>query len=136
MLDALDLPASRTRAALLILASIFFVAAGANHFRDPDFYIAIMPPYLPAHGFLVALSGVFEIAGGVGLLIPRIRRMAGWMLVLLLVAVLPANIHMAVNPEAYESIPRVALWARLPFQAVFIAWVLWASREADSARGV
>lgn len=129
VLEALDLPSGKARAGLLVAAAVLFVAAGANHFRDPDFYLAMMPPWLPAHGFLVALSGVLEIAGGVGLLIPAVRRRAGWLLALLLVGVFPANVHMAMNPEAFEGIPSAALWARLPFQIVFIVWVLWVSGE-------
>jgi uncharacterized membrane protein len=104
------------------LLALLFVAAGVNHFVNPDFYTKIMPPYLPRHYELVLLSGVFEVLGGVGLLIPRFRRAAAWGLIGLLVAVFPANVHMALHPELHPNIPPALLWARLPLQAVFVAW--------------
>ena len=82
---------------LKYLLALFFVLAGLNHFRNPDFYVKTMPPYLPWHLFRVYLSGFFEIALGVLLLIPRQQRLAAWGLISLLVAVFPANIHMAGN---------------------------------------
>jgi uncharacterized membrane protein len=105
-----------------LLAAIF-VLAGANHFWKPDFYVAIMPPYLPWHLELVWISGVFEILGGIGVLLPHpLRRAAGWGLVALLVAVFPANVHFALTQD---SMPGFLLaWIRLPFQVVFIGWVL------------
>lgn len=112
----------------LIALSIVFVLAGANHFVNPGFYMQMMPPYLPAHRELVFLSGVLEIAGGIAVLFPKVRSVAGWGLILLLVAIFPANIHMALNPELFPSISPVALYARLPFQMLFIAWAYWATR--------
>jgi len=109
------------------LAALFFVAAGLGHFIIPSFYLAMMPPWLPAPLLMVQLSGVAEIAGGVGLLIPRVRRLAGIGLVLLLIAVFPANIQMLQNARAAGT-PELALWIRLPFQLLFIAWVLVVSR--------
>lgn len=128
------LPRSRPRRISLIALAVFFVFAGVAHFTDPDFYVAIMPPYLPAHLELVYLSGVFEILGGLGVLLPATRRWAGWGLVLLLFAVYPANIHMALNPEQFESasLPRWALYARLPLQLVFVFWVYWSTRGDDA----
>ena len=115
------------------LAGPFFVAAGAMHFIRPRFYKAIMPPYVPAPDAMVYASGVAEIAGGVGLMTVRGRRPAGWWLIATLAAVFPANLHMALNPADYPKIPggSRALWARLPFQAVFVAWVLSAMRSGD-----
>jgi uncharacterized membrane protein len=108
-----------------------FVLAGALHFLRPRWYRAIMPDYLPAHRELVAASGVAEIAGGAALLAPSplVRRIGAWWLVATLVAVFPANLHMALHPDRYKNIPRAALWARLPFQGVFVAWVLAAGRR-------
>jgi uncharacterized membrane protein len=106
-----------------------FIAAGANHFRNPRFYRAIMPDYLPAHDELVAASGVAEIAGGLALLHPRTRRLGAWWLIATLIAVFPANLHMALHPERYKQIPPAGLYARLPFQLVFIAWVRAAGRS-------
>jgi uncharacterized membrane protein len=114
----------RVRAALRWLLAIVMVAAGANHFIVPATYVAMMPDALPWHLALVYVSGVAEIAGGLGLLVPRTRRAAAWGLIALLVAVFPANINMAVNelPLGTTSVPAWALWARLPLQLVLIAW--------------
>ena len=102
------------------LFGLAFVAAGANHFWNPDPYVAIMPPYLPWPLLLVYLSGAAELLLGALLLVPRFRFRAAWGLVALLVAVFPANLHMAFNPELFPTIPPLALWLRLPFQAVLI----------------
>lgn len=115
---------------LQYLLCVVFVLAGLNHFINPALYLKIMPPYLPWHLFLVYLSGFFEMALGVLLLIPAFTRVAAWGLVTLLVAVFPANIHMAVNPQLYPDISPLALWLRLPLQAVFIAWAYWYTRPA------
>lgn len=112
---------------LRLLAALFFTAAGIGHFIVPSFYLSMMPPWLPAHGFLVQLSGVAEIAGGLGLLIPQVRRAAGIGLILLLIAVFPANIQMLQNARATGA-PELGLWVRLPFQILFIWWVLVVSR--------
>jgi uncharacterized membrane protein len=106
----------------------FFVLAGAMHFLKPKLYRQIVPPYLPAPDAIVYLSGVAEAAGGLGLMLPATRRRAKWWLVATLLAIFPANLHMAQHPEQYPSIPGGArsLRLRLPFQALFIAWVLGA----------
>lgn len=102
----------------------FFVIAGALHFVTPKTYKRIVPPYLPAPEALVYLSGVAELAGGVGLMVPATRRRAGWWLIATLLAIFPANVHMAQHPERYP-VPggANALRARLPLQALLIAWV-------------
>ena len=112
-----------------LLAAIFFIAAGTGHFVIPAFYLAMMPPWLPAHVVLVQLSGIAEIIGGVGLLIPRFRQAAGVGLIVLLIAVFPANIEMLLKARAVGA-PELALWIRLPFQILFIWWV-WAVSRAD-----
>lgn len=101
-----------------------FVVTGVLHFLAPRIYEAIMPDWLPAHRPLVYASGVAEIAGGAALMHPRTRKIGGLWSVATLVAVFPANLHMALNPERYPAIPggRAALWARLPLQVVLIAW--------------
>lgn len=129
------LPRSKVRLVLLVLLSLFFLFAGVSHFTNPDFFVSIMPPYLPAHLELVYLSGVFEILGGLGVLLPATRRWAGWGLIALLVVVFPANLHMALNPEPFVA-GGTALWKlylRLPFQLVFIAWVWWATKPESTA---
>jgi uncharacterized membrane protein len=112
------------------LAGPFFVLAGAMHFVIPRAYKRIVPPYVPAPTAMVYASGVAEIAGGAGLM-TRHRRLAGWWLIATLAAVFPANLHMALNPERYSKVPggTASLWARLPFQAVFAAWVAEAMRR-------
>jgi uncharacterized membrane protein len=122
----------RLRRAALWALCLFFVVAGINHFVNPDFYLAMMPPWVPLHREAVWLSGVLEVAGGLAVLAPRARAMAGWALVALLVAIFPANLHMAVNPELYPDFGATVLWARLPFQALFIAWAWWATRPGPA----
>jgi len=102
----------------------FFLAAGALHFLRPRMYEAIVPDALGEHRReVVYASGVAELAGAAGVLHPRTSRAAGWWLIATLVAISPANVHMAIHPERYRGIPRWALLARLPLQGVCIAWV-------------
>jgi uncharacterized membrane protein len=107
------------------LVALLFIVAGANHFISPAPYVAIVPPFLPWPAALVILSGVAEIAGGLGILGPRTRRLAGWGLIALLLAVFPANIYAAFAGMEIggRAIPAWMLWARLPLQAVLIAGV-------------
>jgi uncharacterized membrane protein len=105
---------------------LFFIAAGVLHFLRPRMYEAIMPRYLPAHRQLVFASGVAVFAGGAGVLHARTARPAGWWLIATLAAIFPANVEMAVHAERFRHIPQPLLWARLPLQAVLIAWV-WKS---------
>lgn len=128
----LKLCMSKIKQLSLWLIGIGFIIAGINHFLNPDFYTAIMPPYLPYHLELVYISGVFEVLGGIGIMIPRVQKWAGWGLILLLIAVFPANLHMALNPEQFETIPTIALYLRLPLQFVLIAWIYWAMQTGDS----
>lgn len=104
------------------------------HFVIPRAYGAMMPPSLPRHREAVALSGVAEIMGGAAVIAPSTRRFARWWLLGLLLAVFPANVHMAVNPEQVRGldlnrIPRWALWARLPLQPLAMLWVWRATRD-------
>jgi uncharacterized membrane protein len=107
------------------LLAAFFIVAGANHFRDPATYLSMMPPWLPAHEALNFISGVAEIAGGIGILIPRTRRAAAIGLILLLIAIFPANLYLAIHGWPEMDIPRWVLIVRLPFQFLFIAWVVF-----------
>lgn len=110
---------------LLALAMIY---AGLNHFLATQVYVGMMPGYLPWPLTLVYISGVAEMAGGVGVLIPALRKAAGWGLIALLVAVFPANVDAALHGMKINDlvVPQWVLWVRLPFQVVFIAWVWWA----------
>ena len=113
---------------LLFVMAAFYVFAGIQHFRVPEFYIPMMPPYLPWHAELVFLSGVAEVLCGIGVLTPTTRKYAAWATIALLVAVFPANIHVAVNNVpvfgATEGPGPIGL-VRLPFQLVLIAWAWW-----------
>jgi uncharacterized membrane protein len=129
-----DLPRHRGRRVLLFVVAAFFVFAGVSHFTNPDFFVAIVPPYLPAPLVLVWLSGVFETLGGLGVLVAATRRFARWGLLALLAAVYPANLHMAVHPELFPEMSPAALYARLPFQFLF-AWCVWWSTRPDEAAG-
>lgn len=97
------------------------------------FFVAIMPPYLPYHLALVYLSGALEIAGAAGVLVPATRRLAGAGLILLTIAVFPANVHMALNPEQFDAFAQWLLLARLPLQALIIWWI-WFSTQAHATR--
>jgi uncharacterized membrane protein len=110
------------KATLRILFAVFFVAAGINHFRVPEWYHRMVPPALPGRLLLVQLSGVAEVGLGLLLLVPRLARLAGWGLIALLVSVFPANIYMALHPDLFAEAPPWALWARLPLQGVLIFW--------------
>jgi uncharacterized membrane protein len=90
----------------------------------------MMPDYLPAHSFLVQISGVFEIALGALLLIPKFTRIAAFGIIALLIAVFPANIYMAQHPELFPEFSRAALYARLPLQLVLILWAYWYTKES------
>lgn len=120
----------RSRTAL----AAFFVAAGANHFANPRSYESIVPPSLASRKKEINLiSGAAEIASGLAVLHPATRRAGRWWLLALLVAVFPANVHMAVSPEQVpgldlKKIPRWALWARLPLQPLAMLWTWRATR--------
>src|SRR5262245_23213299 len=103
------------------LFAAIFIFAGCYHFYKPDFYLRIMPPYLPWPSALHLIAGFFEVALGVALLIPRFQRLAAWGLIALLLAVYPANIHMAVNHHLYPELSMTFHWIRLPMQFVLIA---------------
>jgi len=109
-----------------------FALAGANHFMHTDFYLSIMPPYLPSHLALVYASGVCEIALGIALLFRSTQRIAAWGMIALIVAVTPANLHMAVHAELYPRFSPAALWIRLLLQVVLIAWAYWYTRPIKS----
>jgi len=119
-----------------ILAALAMMGIGAMHFIRPDPFVEIVPAFFPVPRVLVFVSGFFEILGGIGLLIPRFRKMAAIGLIALYIAVFPANVNMAVNnvqPKGY-TVPTFALWGRLPFQLVFIGIAWWLRRGTVYAR--
>ena len=101
--------------------AVSFLFVGVQHFVSTDFFVNIMPPYVPFHRELVLVSGVFEIALGVLLLIPKTTRFAAWGLMALLIAVFPANVYMYQHQELFDVSPLVLL-LRLPFQGILILW--------------
>jgi uncharacterized membrane protein len=110
-------------------AAVFWLAAGTMHFVAPRFYEAIVPPPLvPYKRTVVQVSGAAELIGAAGVLPARTRRAARWWLLATLLAIYPANLHMALRPERFERLPAAALWARLPLQFVF-AWLTWRGTE-------
>jgi uncharacterized membrane protein len=127
---------TRRKVARASLAA-FFIVAGALHFVVPAYYRSIVPSYLPSPATLVAVSGAAEIAGGAGLLVPRLRQAAGIGLIVLLIALLPANVEMlqlfrAIGGAWWQE---VLLWLRLPFQALLALWVWRVSRPGPEWRG-
>ena len=117
-----------------IFAGPVMTLAGINHFVMPRAYESIMPDYLPAQRALVYASGVAEIAGALATMHPRARKAGGWILIATLVAIFPANVHMALNADRYPDIPggRFTLLARLPLQVLFVYWV-WIAALSDEA---
>jgi uncharacterized membrane protein len=101
-----------------------FILAGANHFINPEFYLRMMPPMLPAHELMNYASGAAEIILGVLLFIPQTKVIAAWGLIILLIAVYPANIYMAMEAGKSIDISPVVAYIRLPFQFLFI-WLVY-----------
>ena len=124
----LKLPLGLWKKLVLFGLSAFFIYFGVDHFINPDFYLSIMPPSFPLHEEAVYISGFFEIVGGIGVLIPRFRKIAGWGLVTLLIAVYPANIYMAISPKAFPDIPIEILYFRLALQFLFFYWAYSVTR--------
>jgi uncharacterized membrane protein len=116
---------------LKYLFGLMFILAGANHFIKPEFYLPMMPPYIPAHELMVILSGIAEMILGLLLLVPKVSRLAAWGLVALLIAVFPANLHMALHSEQFPDIPQMGLWIRLPIQGVMIWWAWLYTRKKN-----
>jgi len=123
---------------LLWLMGIFYVVGGINHFANTGFYMPMMPPYLPWHLALIYLSGVAEIVLGIAVLVPSLRPLAAWGIILLLIAVFPANLHIALHNVPLGGRTEglgIWNWVRLPLQAVLIAWAWWYTRAERSAAG-
>jgi len=112
----------------LIVMGVFYISIGVSHFTIPIWYVKIVPPYLPYKLELVYISGLFEILFGGMLFFNKTRFLAGWGLILLLIAVYPANIYLAqTNGAAMNTTPLIA-WGRLPVQFIFIGLAYWHSK--------
>ncbi len=122
----------RLKKVLVWLMGAAYVGAGVAHFRAPNFYLPMMPPYLPAHLALIYLSGVAEIVLGIAVLVPSYRKLAAWLIIALLIAVFPANLHIAINniPIGGAEVGLGAWnWVRPPLQGVLILWAWWYTRD-------
>lgn len=124
----------KARSILRVVLALAMVVVGILHFTAFEAFVAIIPSWLPAPALLVEISGVAEILGGVGLLVPRARLFAAYGLIALYIAVFPANVSMAIHHQSIGSAetPSWVLWARLPFQALFIAWAYWVRRDSPA----
>ena len=128
---------SRAKTVLLGTMGIFYVVAGIMHFARPDFYAPMMPPYLPAHVALIYLSGLAEVVLGLAVLVPATRVLAAWGIILLLVAIFPANVHIALhNVPVFGAKEGAGIWnfVRLPVQGLLIAWAWWYTGPPGRAR--
>ena len=119
----------------LAFMSVFYVFAGINHFIHPAMYIAVVPSYLPSPAALVLISGIAEILGGIGVLMPdgfvfpRIRAFSAWGIVLMLMVFLLVHINMCLHPDQFPALPLWAIWIRLPLQIPLIAWAWYYTRR-------
>jgi len=116
----------------LWINAVLYIVAGINHFVSTDPYYAIMPKWLPAHSFLIFISGAIEIILGIMLLFSKTRKPAAILIIFMLIAFLPAHIYMIqIAPFMLGKIlvtPFIA-WARLPFQVLFICWAWYYYRN-------
>ena len=122
------------RAVCLTLAAVVFIGSGVLHLARPGVYEQIVPPGFGPPALIVFVSGIAEIAGGVGLLVPRLRRSAGFGLIALLVAVFPANLFMAMHADRFPQFSPWTLWARLPLQPLMVAWIWWCAIRRNMDR--
>jgi uncharacterized membrane protein len=135
MTNDIDGTMSRLKQPLCYVMGLFYVGAGVMHFVAPKVYARVVPPQFPRPLALVYLSGIAEIGLGIGVVIRRTRRRSAWGLIALLLAVFPANAHMAIHERGTDAVPdwasgiaRLALWVRLPLQGVLILWAWWYTR--------
>lgn len=112
----------------LAIVFVWFMGGGITHFTNAEFFLGIMPGWLPWHLALVYVSGVFEILGAVGIVIPRTRLWAGIGLIALTIAVTPVNIHMSLNPELFPDATSSQLSIRLVVQVLLLACIWWSTQ--------
>jgi uncharacterized membrane protein len=124
----------RTILFLRWLATIFFTVSGSAHFVIPEFFRAMMPPFIPFQDFFIVLTGIAEIAGAIGIQVPRYRKLAGQLMIVLLVAIFPANIYVAIAQPVLPNMDYspLSMWLRLLLQPLFIAWMWLVSVKHNS----
>ncbi|MBD1870661.1 DoxX family membrane protein [Cyanobacteria bacterium FACHB-471] len=122
---------TRYKTVFRIFLAIAMVVIGIKHFTDPAPFVSIVPSSLPHPLALVYGSGFFEILGGAGLLIPQFSRAAAWILVILFIAVFPANLYQAMHNIPVPALPNdpPLIWLRLPFQILLVVWAGWLTRQ-------
>ena len=118
----------------LAVVFLWFMGGGVTHFTNPDFYVAIMPPYIGWQLELVYISAVFEILGAIGILIPAFRQWAGNGLLVLVLCVTPANVHMWLNPQLFPDVSEVFLSVRLVVQVLLLALIWWSTRPPATVK--
>ena len=116
----------------LVFVFAWFLIGGVMHFAKPDLFTKIVPPYIPFPLAAVYISGAFELLGAIGLWLKTTRSLAGYGLMLLTIAVTPANIYMLQHADVFTEVPYWALVARLPFQLLLI-WLIWWCSRLDTA---
>ncbi|MFC7028213.1 hypothetical protein ACFQJ5_12530 [Halomicroarcula sp. GCM10025324] len=133
---------ARFKGPLLYVMGPLYVVAGLLHFVVPELYVQVVPPMFPAALALVYLSGLAEVAVGIGVLLRPTRRYAAWATIALLVAIFPANVYMATSGVVVDGVPgggapsEFVRWARLPLQGVLILWAYWYTDSGvDTGRG-
>ena len=119
---------------LRALLAVAMIMVGIMHFTNEPFFTKIVPAWLPAAKLLVYVSGVCEMTLGAMVLVPKTRKLAGWGLTALYVAVFPANVNMVVHPELGGTLPHWTLWLRLPFQVLFIVYALWVTEALPAKK--
>ncbi|MEQ8857922.1 MAG: hypothetical protein RIC56_04690 [Pseudomonadales bacterium] len=122
------------RRAGLAVVFVWFFVGGISHFTNPEFFFAIMPPWVPFHAAAVYLSGALEIAFALGLLLPATRLWAGYLLIALTLAVTPANVHMWLNPQLFPDVSEAVLGWRLVVQVLLLALIWWSTRSPQTER--
>lgn len=113
------------------LLGLLFIIGGIAHFTKTEFYLKAMPSYLPFHEVIVYASGVLEIVLGILLLISKTTRKAAFGIILLLIAVFPANVNMYINYTDFPDMTETALLIRLPIQLILIVWAYVYTRKND-----
>ena len=124
----------RTKILSIYILALFYMIVGYKHFTNVDFFLVIVPPFLPFPEFIVYLSGIFEIVLGFLIIPSKSRKYAAFGLILLLIAVFPANIYLYTSESAQNlyGIDKIDALVRLPFQIPLIIIAYWHSLNNSS----